>query len=395
MIKKLRLRFVLVAILSTLLTLVILMSAINITNYRKVVDDADRYMEMTMRDAPRPPDPMSRNMRDFSVLLGNDGSILSCDTVKMAEISEEEAGDLALEAYNGSDDHGFIGDYRYSVTRTGNETLVIFCDCGPGLDNFRNFLFSSIIASLGCLLLVSIAATLFSGIAVRPIVESYEKQKRFITDAGHEIRTPLAIICADADVLTATTGEDNEWVNDIKLQTRRLSSLTDDLIRLSKMEEGRSSLKMADVDLSSLAREKANSFKAIAVTGNRNIKEDIEGEVTVSGDSKALEQLISILLDNAVKYSPEGGDIAVKCFKDGKNGRLEVSNDTASDISDDQLESLFDRFYRVDPSRSKETGGHGIGLSVAKAVAEAHGGSICARKDGEEIRFEVSIPLKR
>ena len=205
---------------------------------------------------------------------------------------------------------GFLGDYRYIRSDGEEQTLVIFLDCGRSLDTFRTFLFASGGISLLGLLAVFGLMVLFSGRIIKPIAESYQKQKQFITDAGHEIKTPITIIDADAEVLSMEVGE-NEWLRDIQLQTKRLARLTNDLVYLSRMQEEQAKLTMLEFPFSDLVSDTAQSFQALAKVQGKEFSVRIQPQLSVYGDENALRQLISILLDNAVKYTDPGGSIAL------------------------------------------------------------------------------------
>lgn len=414
----LRIRFTVTAIVSVLLVLVVMVSVINLMNYNKVVSDSDRVLGMLLENGgsfpehmkpeqgiqPEPPKEMhggdrtespelAFETRYFSVVIDSNGNVLSTDTGNIAAVNDDAAAAYATDIYGSHKNEGFVGDYRYNCKSTSDgNTLIVFCDCGPGLSNFRSFLGISILISACSLILISIVVFLLSGRAVSPIVESHERQKRFITDAGHEIKTPLAIINADADVLLAETSEDNEWVTDIKKQARRLADLTDELILLSKTEEGSYVPVREELDLTAITEQQIELFRVAAAGNGRIIESSVEPDVRITGDSKAIERLVSILLDNAVKYCPEGKTVKLCLQRSGKNAIIEVSNPTDSLIDEKSLDYLFDRFYRADASRNSETGGHGIGLSVAKAITEAHSGKIAAYKDGDNIiRFRAVL----
>ena len=250
---------------------------------------------------------------------------------------------------------------------------------------------TSVLIAVLWLLSVFVLLLLLSGRIVKPVAESYEKQKRFITDAGHEIKTPLSIISADADVLEMECGE-SEWLQDIQLQIKRLAALTNDLIYLSKMEEAQGHLQMTDFSLSGLAEELAQSFQAPAKAKGQTFTSSIQPDIVFHGDERAICQVISNLLDNALKYSESDGSISVELKKQGRTICLDVFNTTPV-ISEENLNNLFERFYRADPSRNSQTGGHGIGLSIAKAVITAHKGEIRASsRDGRSLRISVSLP---
>ena len=266
--------------------------------------------------------------------------------------------------------------------------MLIFLNCEREISTVRSFLFASAGISLAGILAVLVLVVLFSGRVGRPIAESYEKQKQFITDAGHELKTPITIINADVDVLEdSAREEDLEWLTDIRKQARRFTSLTADLIYLSRMEEDSVQLQMADFDLSELVEETAQSQE-------KEFTVAVQPGITVNGDEKAIAKLASTLLDNAMKYSPAGGYVSVSLEKNGKNAQLTVSN-TAENVEKGNQDRLFERFYRADSSRSSDTGGFGLGLAVAKAVAEAHKGSIHAESpDGKSLNVKAELPLR-
>ena len=199
----------------------------------------------------------------------------------------------------------------------------------------------------------------------------------------HEIKTPIAIIQADTEVLALETGEENEWIVDIQTQIKRLSTLTNDLIYLSRMEEEQGRQQFLPLPFSELVAEAAQAFQAVAKRQNKTLSVDVQPMLTLVGEEKSLVQLVSILLDNALKYSPEGGQIALRLSRQGKHLRLSVEN-TAEVLSKELLENMFDRFYRGDASRNSGQGGYGIGLSIAKAVVQAHRGKLSAAAKGTD-----------
>ena len=229
---------------------------------------------------------------------------------------------------------------------------------------------------------------------IKPFSENYEKQKRFITDAGHEIKTPITIINADTEVLEMDTGP-NEWIDDIRIQTERLSKLTKDLIYLAKMEEGENQTQMIDFPLSEVISETAASFQALARTESKQLTLKIQPMLSFYGDENNIRRLTSILLDNALKYSDENGYIQLNLEKKGKYIRLLVVNTTRDALNREQLTHLFDRFYRMDTSRNSETGGYGIGLSIAQAVVQMHKGKISAAVvNDHKIQLSVLLPIR-
>ena len=338
--------------------------------------------------------------RYFSVTLDSSGNVIAADMNNIVSVDRTQAENYAQQIVKSGKTKGFLRYFRYLVYQVpDNENSsasegrisVCFLDCQRSLSNFRAFLSASILVSLIGLLAVFLLVILLSRRVMRPVEESYRKQKRFITDAGHELKTPLTIIDADASVLEMDIGE-NEWISDIRKQTKRMTDLTADLIYLSRMDEGSARLEMLDFPLSDIVSETAQSFRSRAQLENKSFETDIEPMISFCGDEKSIRELVGILLDNAVKYSDINGKIRVSLKKKSHTILLTVWN-TADGIDPETLPHFFDRFYRADSSRNSEDGGYGIGLSVAKAVAAAHKGKISASTlDGKSICISVVFP---
>lgn len=404
MIRKLKRKFVLLSMTSLLVLLVVIVAGMNLLNYRSVVEEADAILLVLSQNKGMFPEPDGRpdrkmspkfspetpyESRFFSVFYDGTGLAVNVDVRKIASVSREDAVSLADSVLEKGGLNGFAGAYRYTVDSAASGTQVTFLDCGRRLDAFRQFLISSVFMSVLGFGIVFAVILILSGRIIRPIAEAYEKQKRFITDAGHEIKTPLTIINANVDILELELGEKNESLADIKGQTQRLKSLTEDLVMLSRMEEAEDKLQKIEFPISEVVSEAAGAFHALAVSENKEFVCNVEPMLTLSGNDKSIRQLVSIFLDNALKYSPAGSKIELTLARQGRTIRLSVSNATDFDLEPEQLEHIFDRFYRTDSSRNSETGGHGIGLSVAKAIVTAHRGRIVAAMEGKK-RFIVS-----
>lgn len=337
--------------------------------------------------------------RYFSVLTNSDGTLREVDSSQLLAVNKDALESIQKKAEQKLSKDGkcaFIEDFRCTRVTGKNGTRYIYLDCSRSLDNFRAFRNVSILVCLIGVTIISALITFFSGKILRPVAESYEKQQRFITDAGHEIRTPLTIINADVSVLEMEQegDETNEWLEDIRQQTRRLSNLTEELVYLTRMEEvQKTSVNMKRLNFSKIVGDVAHSFESRALVSEKKYDCSVSEDLFLRGDESALRKLVSILLDNAFKYSSDSGDIRLSFYRQGKNIFLTVSN-SVDEIPKDSIPHLFDRFYRADSSRNSETGGHGIGLSIAQAVVRAHGGKIAAyTPDGKSLRITATFPV--
>lgn len=399
MIRKLQTRFIIISMTAFLTVLTVMIAAINIANYIEIVRDADQLLHILLENEgsfPAGPPEISHQQRQslspetpyesryFSVILNaNSGDVIRIDTSKIVSVNSTEAVAYAQAAFGAGKGKGFSDQFRYASVSDGQSVRFVFLDCGRGLDAFRHFLLASIGISLFGCLFVLLLVFVFSHRFIRPVSESYEKQKRFITDAGHEIKTPITIISADAEVLELELGP-NEWLQDIQKQTTRLAALTNHLIYLAKMEENAEPLVMVELPFSDLIAETAVSFQAQARIKNQSFTCSIQPMLCLKGNEQALRELIGILLDNALKYAPEAGIIRLKAEKQNSGVKMTVWNSTERPVPKENLSCLFDRFYRSDPSRSTQSGGYGIGLSVAKAIVSAHHGKIQAVTEDRE-----------
>lgn len=418
MINKLRIKFIVLSMVSLVIVLAAIIIGINLVSYRKVVEEADEILEILGENHGSFPmsdenwiekrsnlisPEIPYESRYFSVLIDSSGDVDLVNIGNIAAVDSDTAVEYARRVLDNEDwsgfrailerkgERGFFKDYRYLQKDSEGETLLIFLDCWRSLHTFRSFRLTSCVVSLLGLLAVFVLMALISGWMIGPVSESYEKQKRFITDAGHEIKTPLAIINADADVLGMDIGE-NEWLQDIQKQSSRLAELTESLISLARMEENSKQFQMEDFLLSDVAAETAQSFQALAKSQGKTFTSQIQPLLSLRGDERSLRQLITILLDNALKYSGEAGEISLSLGKQGRTVRLRVYN-TAESVQQENIRHMFDRFYRADSSRNSNTGGYGIGLSIAKAIVDAHKGKIAAStEDGHSMLVTVSLP---
>ncbi|MGN1003974.1 MAG: sensor histidine kinase [Oscillospiraceae bacterium] len=409
MINKLRRRFILITMSSVTLVIVLLSLSVNIINFISTNSDLSNMLEIIyenqgsvpdlprggkpngMRDIPITPEtPYST--RYFVIHYNNeDGRLRDADMRHIAAVTEDDVEAYLSIALRHGDGFGFVGSYKYYVvTVDSGESTAIFLECQKELHSVRMFALASVLVSVVGIVLVYILVMFFSKRAIDPVVKSAEKQKQFITDASHELKTPLTVITTSLKVLEMEVGE-QKWISKAQAQTEKMSELVNDLVVLSRLDEEKPALRLADFDISEAVTETAESFRDFAAARGHALKLEIPPGLTYRGDEYAVRQLVSILLDNAVKYSDEGGEIRLSLER-SKRGVILKARNACTGMDPAELDRLFDRFYRVEKSRSKQTGGFGVGLSIARSIAEAHKGSIKAEcPDKHTIQFVVIL----
>lgn len=409
MIQKLRRRFIAATMLSLALVLLVILGTVNIVSYCKTVADADGILAllsenqgafpMHMFPGREPPQSRGRDQRHFSpetpfesrffsVLLNPDGGASLVDTANIAAIDAQTAENYANQVVSSGKKSGFLGDYRFLAA----DQRVIFLDCGRSLAGIKTTLLASFGVAAAGLGAVFVLLLFLSDRIVKPVAESYAKQRQFITDAGHELKTPLTVINADADLLELECGE-NEWLEDIRRQTSRLAGLTNDLVYLSRMDEEKPAVTMVDFPMSDVVEEAAQTFLAPATQQGKKLVTEIEPMLSLLGSEKDIRQLVSILLDNALKYSIPESEITLQLFRDSRHICLAVTNTASYPLEQEKLPRMFDRFFRMDSSRNSSTGGYGLGLAIAKGIVSSHRGHLRASTpDGKLLRMEALFP---
>ena len=415
MTKTLRMKFIVTAMTAVSILLILLIGGINIANFSvnermtrdflKVLAEnggslSDREPPDELKERPadlfrfqengRQPAPMEY----FWAETDGAGMVVSCDVSHMSSFTVKEAEAYISRIAVLNQPWGRDDGMRYFISEleSGKGNLIVVADISNQLRSELRVLLLSLAAGAAGWFFMLILISLLSGRAVRPIVENMEKQKRFVTDAGHEIKTPLAIIMANTDALELHQGE-TKWSRNIRGQTERLSGLMQNLLTLSRMDEGTAGTLMSECSLSEMTRDAVAQFREPAENRGLSVLCDIAENVTVTGDKVRLLQLLTILLDNAVKYA-EGGtpEIRVSVSRQERTAVLRISN-TCFLGQDEDPGKWFERFYRGDSARTQKSGGYGIGLSAASAIVRLHKGSVKAEYEDGRVVFTVVLHL--
>ena len=413
MIKVLQKKFVFTAMASVSILLLILLGTINVVNIVMVRTETDKTLTMIseadgnfdhIQHPPNSTPPSDfriepKDERDkflssnfFIVKLNENEQIIFTDVSRTSLVDEDSAEEFALIVLNEGKTSGKIGKYRYQIRNShmGNEMVIVFLDTSEEILSYVRILFLSGGIGIVSWIFMLIIVMLLSKKAIRPIAENIERQKQFVTNAGHEIKTPLAIILANTEAMELYNGE-NKWSRNIREQTVRLNGLMKNLLLLARMEESTAEFIKTEISLSELVNENVRVFAEPLNLRSITLQTEIQPNVLIKANKEQMSQLISILLDNASKYANDNGMVIVSLQKNDKRIELVIKN-SCEKLPDTLPDKLFDRFYRDDKARTQKTGGYGIGLSVASSIAEANKGSITAEYENPNfVSFTVRL----
>lgn len=326
--------------------------------------------------------------RHFTVYFDRSGHAIRTHTDAIYSINEDQAVTYAQQVLSNSKDRGWLDNYRYKVFSTALGTGVVFIDGSTNRAMLAQSMTIAGVVLLVCAALVLLLIILLSKRAVKPIAESYEKQRQFVTDANHELKTPLTLILANLDIAEEELGK-NEWLDDIRAEGHRMTELVNQLVALSRMDEEGRTLDFSQVYFGQIVQDTVLEFSPLADSRHKHLTANVDTNIFLQGDENLLRRLIGILMDNAIKYCDVDGCITVT-LQHHRRTVLTVEN-TYSAVDQLELHRLFDRFYRADKARTF-TGGYGIGLSMAKSIVEKHGGEIMAyKKDDTHIGFKITL----
>ena len=410
MFKKLRLRFLLIAAGAILLILASTLGIINSARYFQTQQQITRVLTVLSANNGRFPsleetskdlgNKLSsddlRRFRYYSATVDAQTKNIQLNTENVANITDKEAIVRIRKIVKSGKKQGTFSEgrsqYSYLVTKNkaGNKVIVVL-DVTAYQQSFQDLLSISVmLAILGFIFFMAIVVGL-SSLMIKPFVENYEKQRRFITNAGHELKTPLAIIAANNELIEMVAGE-SEWTKSTDDQVKRLTKLIDRLVSLARLEE-QPDMVLKEVDFSAITQDAAADFKSVIVKDDKTLELDIQPDISVKAEEKALFEMVSILTDNANKYCDQNGTVKVQLDTVGhtrKRGRLQISNTYAAG-EDVDYSRFFERFYREDESHNSQKKGYGIGLSMAQSIVKAFKGQINISYKNKVITFTVII----
>lgn len=403
MIRKLQTRFIIIAMSVITIVTCSIFGIITVENYNMINRQLDGLLNLISENDGRIPEYKPRDdelanfitketqfsTRYFIIKINENGEILETNMQYIAAVNQEDAQTILQEVLADSKQTGYYGNYKYRITQDEEEKLIIFLDCSMQLNNFQSTTKKSILIIAIGLFIVFLCISILSKRVLAPMIKNIEKQKQFVTNAGHELKTPLAVIMANADILEMTSKENNELIRSIKKQAQRLDTLIKSLLNLANVEERKMEMNYTEFSITDLIQEEIKEFGVLAQ--EKQIIYERKPEIKMKANRDSIKELITILLDNAIKYTPKEGKIEIKVEKQGKSVKMQFINN-CENSKNIHVTKIFDRFYREDRSRSKTKEGYGIGLSIAKSIVDIHKGKITAEITKEDmICFTVII----
>ena len=327
----------------------------------------------------------------YYAAISSSGEVLASDPGNGDLFTESSLEDLAKEILDSGSTSGKRDGMIYLVTDKDDYQLVAFMDTSVVNDNISTLMKYTFAAFGISVIVVFLASLVLSRRIIAPLEENDRRQKQFVSDAGHELKTPLAVMSANCELLEKELGE-NQWLSNIEYENERMSMLVKELLDLSHAESG--VIQEEPVDLSNLVTGEALPFESIAFEKGLMLNTCVDEGIHTMGNSTQLRQLTAILVDNAIEHSEGGPDIELSLTSDKRNALLKVTN-PGREIPKEKQDLLFERFYRMDEARTGDDNHYGLGLAIAKAITQAHGGSISISCGNGKVTFSVSIPIRK
>ena len=383
---RLQMRFVLIAAAALAVLQTVIVSFSIYRNYSQITRKADRIIGLIQSGSNS---PEIGDARYFEVTYDIQSKKTETDLSHTSLVRRKKAAEYAKKVIAQKTLAGYEDGYRYAAIRQNGKIKITFLSRFMALEAFRGNCATLIIVSASGIAFMTAVLAAVSGKVVSPIVKNRQKQKEFITSASHELKTPLTVINADAQLLESEIGE-NEWLSDIMKQTSYMTEMTRKLVYLARAEEQSTGIVRIEFPVSDLASDICDSYRAVAIEKGKTLETDITPGLSYNGDQNAVRELMSVLADNAFKYCTDGGKIRVSLVREHKGVRFTVEN-AAQYIDKEQLSRLSDRFYRTGENSGIKD--FGIGLSVANAVAQNHGGKLVIDMPRKDV-FRATAILK-
>lgn len=408
MIKRLRIKFICINLLSVMSIMLIVLFSLYVFSIRRYRENTDSFMEKElsiythrlfidtseegslMPDMPSP-DKRGNLLPSILITLDKDNNIISSIT-KELYLEDIQIQEIIQKTVNQT--RGDLGEYhlRFAKMHDMSYTYMILSDVSFEEENIKQIQLLCIGIFTISLLLFFILSYFFSLWAMKPIEKAWDSQTRFVADASHELKTPLTVILANLSLLGDMPNENmQKWLNNTKIEADRMQTLVANLLFLAKFENKDIALILSKENVSEIVYERLFSFEAIAFEKGVSIITDIQDNLYSLIDRSKLVQVLSILFDNAIKYAGENGQISIHLYKKNHKNIFRISN-TGTLLTEDELSRIFDRFYRVDKSRSRKEGGYGLGLSIAKELVLSLKGNLYAKantRDGNIFVLEL------
>lgn len=394
MIKKLRTKFIMINMALVSLVLITVFTILCFSNYQRLKKDSFRTMSQALNNFQKEdfmikPEIGKNHTREnlniipvFTIETNSDDSI-QYTWKNNVTVSDDLIEVIKDKVLNSDKDSGIIREasLRYMKISTDNGVKIAFADMSNEISSMKNIIFNSVFTMLGSLAAFFIISLFLSKWALKPVHQAWTKQKQFVADASHELKTPLTVILANTNILLShkddTISNQLKWIDNTHAEAERMKELVDNLLFLAKSDSDRTPFVIKKFNLSDIIWSCILPFESIAFENKVVINEEIESDIYISGDEGQLKQLIMILLDNACKYTEKNGSINISLTKESSHIHLTVNN-TGVSIPSEDLEHIFERFYRSDKSRVREKGGYGLGLSIAESIVKNHHGKISA-----------------
>ena len=408
-INKMRWKFIFTAMISFFVVVVGLSAIINIANVAAISLQVKEVLDFLIENDGDMPENIEVNSQEhytiynqefkystryFAVLYDEEGNLLSVKMDHIAAVDSDDAQQYAAKALDKGFFFGKIDSYFYeSAQLEDGETIVVFLDASYQLSSVDKVLKASLYISVFGIIIIFFPVFFFSKGIIEPEIRNVKRQKQFITNASHELKTPLAVIRANTEVEAMVSGP-NEWNESTMKQIERMSSLIENLVTIARFDENNGHIDFAQIDIVPVVEAVAKEFVTVADSKGKSLSYHVADELKMQANKDNITQLTTLLVDNAVKYCDDGGSIALMLAKERRMAVLDISNSYVKGEGQD-YSKFFERFYREDKSHNIERGGYGIGLSIVEKIVSVYNGKIDVTFDGGMIHFTCKIPLKR